>query len=364
MRASTGEHYLALDQVRALAAFLVFAWHFLHGRDGSPVPFAGAPAIWPLAVLDEGHTGVALFMTLSGYLFAKLLRGRRLRVLPFLANRALRLLPLLVTVIVLVGIDRAWRGEGIHDYAASIVQGVLYPTWPNGGWSIAVEFHFYLLLPLLLGLAARRPVLLLLPIVAALLLRAWLHQHDGEVQSWAYWTMIGRIDQFCAGMLLAYHAPWMRGRHGWALVVALLFTAAYAAFDAAGGWYGMPAYPSPSRVWIVLPTLEAVAYALLIAWYDTSFQPRGTGFSGYLARLGEYSYSIYLLHFFVVFELARWIDARVMDLSNFYLACVWAVPAFLLTAAFSGLSYRWLESPFLRLRRPYAGPRVAEPGAA
>jgi len=29
-----------------------------------------------MALLDEGHTGVALFMTLSGYLFAKLLDGK------------------------------------------------------------------------------------------------------------------------------------------------------------------------------------------------------------------------------------------------------------------------------------------------
>lgn len=361
MRASSGEHYLALDQIRALAAFLVFAWHFLHGRAGAPVPFSGVPSVWPLAVLDEGHTGVALFMTLSGYLFAKLLQGRRLRYLPFVANRALRLLPLLTLVVVLVGLGRTWRGEGLADYGVSILQGVLLPTLPNGGWSITVEFHFYLLLPLLLALAARRPLLLLLPVAAAILLRAWLLHRHGEVQSYAYWTMIGRIDQFGAGMLLAYRPQWMRGRHLRALMVALFFTGVYAAFDAAGGWYEMPAYPSPSPLWVVLPTLEGASYALLIAWYDSSFEFRGTGFARGLARLGEYSYSIYLLHFFVVFDLAHWIHTRVMDISNFYLACAWAVPAFVLTSAMAAVSYRWIETPFLRLRRPYADPRLQTP---
>ena len=67
MRATSGAHYIALDHVRALAAFIVIAWHFIHGASGYPVPFEGAPRIIPLAIFDEGHTGVALFMCLSGF---------------------------------------------------------------------------------------------------------------------------------------------------------------------------------------------------------------------------------------------------------------------------------------------------------
>ena len=76
MKSSSGEHYVALDHVRAVAAFMVFTWHFTHGRGGSPIPLGYVPAFPPAALLDEGHTGVALFMSLSGYLFAKLLEGK------------------------------------------------------------------------------------------------------------------------------------------------------------------------------------------------------------------------------------------------------------------------------------------------
>lgn len=76
MRSSTGQHWLALDHVRALAAFLMFTWYFTRSTNGYPVAFEGAPAFFPFAILDERHTGVSLFMTLSGYLFAKLLDGR------------------------------------------------------------------------------------------------------------------------------------------------------------------------------------------------------------------------------------------------------------------------------------------------
>src|SRR5882672_9954754 len=95
MRSSSGAHYIALDHVRALAAFMVFAWHFTHAWNGYPIPFEYAPAVFPLSLLDEGHTGVALFMTLSGYLFAKLVGDRRVDFPNFLWSRAVRLGPLL-----------------------------------------------------------------------------------------------------------------------------------------------------------------------------------------------------------------------------------------------------------------------------
>ena len=91
MKASSGEHYVALDHIRALAAFLVFTWHFTHTTNGSPVSFRYVPALFVFAPLDEGHTGVSLFMTLSGYLFAKLLAGRQIDYSAFLWNRILRL---------------------------------------------------------------------------------------------------------------------------------------------------------------------------------------------------------------------------------------------------------------------------------
>src|SRR5690349_10843220 len=104
MRGSSGTHFIALDHIRAVAAYLVFSWHFTHAETGYPVPFEYAPALFPAAILDEGHTGVALFMTLSGYLFAKLLDGKAIDYPAFIFNRVLRLLPLLLVVVIVVGV--------------------------------------------------------------------------------------------------------------------------------------------------------------------------------------------------------------------------------------------------------------------
>src|SRR4051812_43358745 len=116
MRSSTGEHYIALDHVRALAAFLVFALHFTHAADGYPVPFQYVPAIMPFAVVDEGQTGVSLFMTLSGYLFAKLLAGKSIRYRTFLWNRVLRLVPLLLVVLAIDGIVEWLAGKDLRPF--------------------------------------------------------------------------------------------------------------------------------------------------------------------------------------------------------------------------------------------------------
>src|SRR5690606_1665436 len=98
----------------------------------------------PLSFLTEGHTGVALFMTLSGYLFAKLLDGRRMAALPFLWNRFLRLAPLLAFVMVIVGVLRWQAGTlDVAAYGRELLYGFVIPSWPNGGWSITVELHFY-----------------------------------------------------------------------------------------------------------------------------------------------------------------------------------------------------------------------------
>lgn len=248
MRSTTGEHWIALDQIRALACFMVFSFHFCHGDANPLTPFAGAPKVFPLALFDEGHTGVALFMTLAGYLFAKLLDGKTIRYAPFFFNRVLRLLPLLIVAIVLTGIEQALTAPAFdpRGYIVLIGKGLVLPTLPNGGWSITVEMHFYVLLPLLMAISRRSGVAPLALVVAAIALRAAVFVSRGEVQSLAYYTIFGRVDQFTLGIVAFHVRSWLRGRHGVAVIVGTGFCAFYYAFDRAGGFFEMGGSPSPS----------------------------------------------------------------------------------------------------------------------
>jgi len=349
VRSTTGEHWVALDHIRALAAFLVFCWHFLHWSDGTPVAFAGAPDVFVLAPFDEGHTGVALFMALSGYIFTKLLDGRRIMVGWFLWNRLLRLAPLLLVTMALAGINIALHHGDYIGYLKALPLGLIFPSWPNGGWSIAVELHFYILLPVMLIVLRKSPAWLALTLLVAIALRTGIYLQLGEAKSAAYFTIIGRYDDFALGMIAFHYRRHMASRHGRAIAILLSYCAFYWLFDRAGGADGLERSP----IWIILPTIEAACFAGLIAYYDQSTAFRNAGISRLIATAGAYSYSIYLLHLFVVNHIVHLIE-RFVDLSNFYVALAWAIPAFLAMMPLGYLSFRFIEAPPLRYRRRYA----------
>jgi peptidoglycan/LPS O-acetylase OafA/YrhL len=363
LRSSSGHYFIGLDHVRAVAAFFVFSWHFIHVSQGQ---FAGPP-IFPFSILTEGHTGVALFMTLSGYLFAKLLNGKKILYGPFLLNRFIRLVPLLIVVLFVVGLEYVFiKGGNPAAFLQQITLGIVRPTLPNGGWSITAEFHFYLVLPLLLFLTHRWRYALVALLGLSIGFKAYLFFQMGEIQSLSYWTIIGRIDQFMLGILAFQFRGIFTKRHWLALLMAGGFATLYYLFDAMGGFYKAPSYPSPSALWIILPALEGLFYGALIAWYDTSFHQNpatetarnwGVKFSRFMALIGTYSYSIYLLHFFVVFRLARFVDNHIVDLSNIYLALGFSVFGFLLMVPLAHLSFRFIETPFLKFRSKYTKPQ-------
>jgi peptidoglycan/LPS O-acetylase OafA/YrhL len=349
MRSSSGKYYPALDHVRAAAIFMVLSYHCLHG----PIPFEGAPVIIPLVFLDEGHTGVALFMTLSGYLFAKILDGHRIAFSEFLWNRFVRLAPLLLVYFAVVGL-LSYRDDP-QGYLNLLLLGFVLPTWPLVAWSLTAELHFYLLMPAILSLTRRTKSAPLLFVVAMLAIRIGLDALGYDVQFWSYWTIVGRADQFLFGIAAFYYADRIRKRHFSCLAIAAAFTAFLWYCDYLGGYY---AKPPLGALWIIIPTVEGFGYAVLIAYYDTSFAPSDSPLSRFLARVGTYSYSIYLFHFLVV----TWIVARLRDYlpPNFYLWCAISVAMLIVMMPIGYLSFRFIESPFLKLRRLYVRPPEPE----
>ena len=349
MRSSSGEYYERLDHLRALAVFLVFCWHFLHER---AVPFDYVPAFPPLSILDESHTGVALFMTLSGYLFAKLIDGRAVSFRAFLWNRIVRLAPLLTVVLLSVAAYKVAVGAMPAEEAGfRLISGFLLPVWGNGAWSITAEIHFYLVMPLIIVAAARDVRLVLWLVLIAITVRAGIYMSEGTVRQLAYFTIAGRFDQFALGI-----CAWtfFRGAkpHNWLMAAAFVaFVAFMHSVNVAGGIDGTLHSP----VWIVFTTIEGLFYALLIAWYDGGTRQLPAAISGLIAKVGQASYSIYLLHFIVVFAAARWLD-DVTDMRGMLPGLLLSVVAFAAFCPIAWLSYRLIEQPFFRYRRRYLRP--------
>ncbi len=65
-----------------------------------------------------------------------------------------------------------------------------------------------------------------------------------------------------------------------------------------GGLQQLQRHALEELLWIFIPTAEAITWGSLIAYYDGSSFRMPAWLDRALAKIGEYSYSIYLLHFF------------------------------------------------------------------
>ncbi|MET0384452.1 MAG: acyltransferase [Polyangiales bacterium] len=364
--ANANTRYLVgLDHLRALAALLIVFYHGLHLLSFGPRAAGADPLrFWwisdnPLiALLEEGHTSVALFMVLSGFVFSSAALGKHIAYFAYLQNRFLRIYPLfvllcLVAVTVspgqysLLALTQTLLFQGDLPGALNIV------PYTSMFWAVAVEFQFYLLFPWLHRILEREGARWALACIVLMLVLRFIAASSGvaNARDIAYWHLVGRLDQFLIGMLSArvFHRlsqrklPWgLFSLLGLAAVLALLF-----AFNHAGGW---PTSPLWKIAW---PTAEALAWAGLLVPYVLFAEHMPGVISRPLAALGSISYSIYLLHYPCILLLPQyvrpWLQLEPNLASQAYVALV-VLPVLVPLAA---LTYYAVERPFLRMRVRY-----------
>lgn len=364
---STNFGYIpALDHLRGFAAVLVLFFHgalFITHKltYGTPLDLNNWPKVSnPFsALVVEGHTAVALFFLLSGFVFTVGSLQKKLNYLGFYRNRFLRTYPLFLFFLCL-GI--AFNTENFSF--SGLLQSVFFmankKTAIDGGaftwvfWSIAVEWHFYLLFPLLLASVQKWGWKVLPALIFALLLvRTGAYFAGAGMRELSYWTIVGRLDQFLLGMLagIYYRDYFVPGKGmdyaaivGAGLVLLLLF-----GFNQLGGG-GVDNY-----LWIFWPTLEALAWAIFMIGYLSIARHFYQFVGKALVAVGTISYSIYMVHYVVLdFFLQRDWDSlwRLSDpvgtaVLNVF---VFMLPLVLLLAT---ISYFCVERPFLMQRRKY-----------
>jgi peptidoglycan/LPS O-acetylase OafA/YrhL len=317
------------------------------------------PELWPLSLFEEGHTGVALFMTLSGFIFYSLARRSRIAYGEFIRNRLLRIAPLfLLWTLLLFHRDGGDPVKLFVSVAGLLNQGAV----PGVGWSIIVEFQFYVAFPFLLAFTQRQgPSYLVRLLLVAIGLRALMWCLHDTVQPLAYWTIFGRVDQFLLGMLASelYHR-----RRSWLahplVLISLVgaWTALYHRFNVLGGYSNFGGVePTHSSVWIYLPTGEGLFYGLITASYLSQRWTLPAWLDRALAWTGTLSFSIYLNHMLVIdvtyklMKRMQWVPAYTAEG-----AFAFGLFACLLTVLASAATYNVIERPFLALRRSYLLP--------
>lgn len=372
-------YFPEIESLRGIAILLVY----LHHIDGIVAPAAlGARESIPFlmwAFVTAGHTGVSLFFVLSAFLLSlpflkEATGGRHLSRSEFYKRRALRILPLYYTAVIVGSImtARGWadtlRGLPYFLFLNS-VDGLTTSLAPfsNVWWSLATEIQFYLLLPFMpLFLRSRRGrrigagALLLFACAYAAFVGQWFHMSTFGRQMSLSFSVFGRGPAF----LLGIAAAWIYLRFGvrvrqWLGEVRwiraggadLVLLATWLAMALLLRWLTLLGYwqaeGRPLHIWHVAEGFlwTAIVLQLLLSPLRTKrlFTNRG------LARLGTLSYSIYILHvpmiLFSINYLRRWYPAwfRGWDETTVVLVAAMSVGCL----ALSELTYRNIERPFL-----------------
>jgi len=344
-----------VESVRALAALGVLEAHaFGYSQGWNEQAIYGS--YFDRLFLVSGST-VILFFALTGYLlFLPFGRryfagGDRIDIGRYATNRALRILPLYLASIALLlvlreggGTFEQWWKYGLlsQNFFSDTVGEVNGPLW-----SIAVEMHFYLLLPFFAFALAwasrgslRAAALILLGLaIASHALRANIRDiYDGDMRILQY-SLPGTFYWFTAGMFVAMlriawndaRPAWLRGPLAsptvWLLATIPLWLLQADRFS---DWpVAIAAFLTVGAC--VLPLREERSVRAL------EWRP--------LALLGIASYSLYVWHDPIIDELA---SAGVGG--YFPLLAVGLV----LSVAAAVVSYRVIEAPFLRLRKRWS----------
>ncbi|MBS0662252.1 MAG: acyltransferase [Verrucomicrobia bacterium] len=306
-----------LDAVRAAAITMVVLAHL---AVMSPVR---RPAALTLSWI--GQFGVDLFFVLSGWLIGGLfwreqVATGRVRWPRFFLRRALRTIPPYLAILPVAWFAVRWfaPARGAFDPGYLIFLQNYYAKMPyfSVSWSLCVEEHFYLCLPVLaiLALRARLGTALLF---AALVLVSPLCRTFLEATP--------SIDEF-NGSVLATHLR-LEG-------LVLGFWAAGLRVTAPGAW----ARVARTLPWLMVPSLAFVALSPLVpprdfyAWgltglaasflvvvgFAAGSRPWPVPAPAFVTRLAGMSYSIYLTHSLVI-HVAR---AAALRLG------AWAEPAY------------------------------------
>lgn len=354
-----------IESLRAIAALAVMCSHLYAAAN---LWGTAAPEGLVTDLIYGGQFGVFLFFSLSGYLlfwpFAKRDFGGAgpVDLRRYAINRALRILPLYyvsVIVVLLVQQDRGTLREWVmflgfaQNYSLDTVSSV-NPVL----WSLVVEVHFYLLLPLLAvalarlsgGSLARAALLLGAVGLASVAVRHLKVPAEPNTELLWRFSLPATFFFFVAGMLIALlRVAWERRPPR---APSVLMSADVWLLASVPLWVAQAL--NHEMFW-----LAALASALMVGACTLPLRSgrvvRALGWRA-LAAVGVVSYSLYVWHVPILQEIVGPIGRPRRAYSDVPFM-VLLIPV-CLAAAF--VSYRLVEAPFLRLRRRWSSASAAQ----
>jgi peptidoglycan/LPS O-acetylase OafA/YrhL len=340
--------FITVQALRAIAALLVVAFH---GVDAWSTRVLGQPAdiVWP-----NGAAGVDIFFVISGLVMVISANGLADKQAPwriFLRQRIIRIVPLywIMTTVKVVAVlavpalvmrtrlDLPYVVGSYLFLPVKDAMGSMFPVLPVG-WTLTYEMLFYLMV--VMALALRRPIYL----VATPLLAVFaLVGIAGGLGGFANTIVI----EFLFGVLIGTAIGYRKQVPFWA--AASLLGLGFAAL-----------LTVPVVTGVLRPITWGLPAAFIVAGAVALEEPLSAVIPRSLRNAGDASYSIYLMHPFIV-PIVFLVVARLTPATLWLPVTICA--SLLASIAIGRIGFMGIERPLLRwFRRPTGAPAVVVAG--
>jgi len=336
-----------IQALRGIAALMVLFFHTHPHWD--LVPLLSITS----TVTRWGFSGVDIFFALSGFVVYRSARGAIpiQAIGPFLKRRWLRIYLGYWPVLLLIALVTVFiHGESLPPLKRMVLSTLLlYPNiwdnWLPPAWSLTMEIYFYLWIALIALLPQRHQVKAIAGLM--MLLAAWgigwlIADRPGVFSGHQplRYGLTGLGLEFLAGALLA-HAYECNARifqmPRTTLPLCLLLMAIGVGVGTASPYFNRVEVMRAASFGIM--GISALVFALTLE--QTRLTP-----PAWLVAVGDSSYSLYLLHTFLL-------DASGTARMHFGITSSWALLLFMLAlpvaiTLLSMLWYRWVEKPIMK----------------
>ena len=343
---------IELDFIRGIAIIAVMGYHFHAVHTGN---YLIQIIEYPLK--NFGREGVNLFFTLSGFLVGGLLLRQyaetgHVDARRFIIRRIFRIWPAYYALILFHML------AGRHPWNTFLVQNLTHlqnylGTSITQTWSLAVEEHFYLVLPALLLLFARwrlgawTIVSVLTGVCVVVLTARCFAVANGNLEGTFAYTQY-RIDSLLFGVILSV-IYWMKpgiyqqiAKQKWLLIGCVAVLCAWLAF----------AIKNIALDQSIGYTIQAIGFAALIVLVmEYSGSLRSSWAYRGVAWIGLYSYGIYLWHSLALAPgdlLIR--KATALGLTPSLIWIVALTGQFVIAIGIGYVTSRAIEYPFMLMR--------------
>jgi exopolysaccharide production protein ExoZ len=341
--AEAGMKLHSIQYLRAIAASGVVLYHgadSLLGHDAAVIPF------------DYGQYGVDIFFVVSGFIMFYTTWESAIAPADFFVRRLVRIVPLYfllsTLMLVIVSVAPVSFNKESGDFAAYL-ESVLFIPHHNPradnlepiigqGWTLNYEMFFYVLFAAALSFRVRFRGALVIPVLALLVLAGWLFPVSGAALL-TYTNPL--LLEFCFGIAVAASilGPSAGSGSRWPLALIALLAASILYLYA---FHAGLAGSEPLRPFFVgLPSALTVAILVLI-------ELKGRlPFWAPLFLIGEASYSLYLVHGFVM-GVARRLWMRFFEIQGVASHALYMAATLAASLVIAVLTYRHIELQLTR----------------